>query len=157
MNLAITAKAFRVLNILKRYMSDCSMLSKKRAFRALVLSILEYAIPSWSVHTKRNIDCVELVQSKGARWVGCSKYIPSSHTWTISSAKCCDQLDWCPLSVRRQSLGLLLLFNIIHCRISLKFDNYFVFSESKTRSHKFSIYCKSSSVSAYRYLFFVDS
>lgn len=28
----ITAEAFRVLNILKRYMSDCSMLSKKRAF-----------------------------------------------------------------------------------------------------------------------------
>ena len=64
----ITAKAFRILNILKRYMSDCSMFSKKRAFRALVLPILEYAVPSWSIHTKRNIDRVELVQSKGARW-----------------------------------------------------------------------------------------
>ena len=39
-------KSFRVLGILKRYMSDCSMLSKKRVFQAFVLPILEYAIPS---------------------------------------------------------------------------------------------------------------
>ena len=134
----ITAKAFRILNILKRYMSDCSMFSKKQAFRALVLLILEYAVPSWTIHTKRNIDHVELVQSKGARWVCGSKYIPSTYTWTILSAKCCDQLHWCPLSVCRQYLGLLFLFNIIHHKICLNFDDYFVFSESNTRSHKFS-------------------
>ena len=137
-------------------MSDYSMLSKKRAFRAIVLPILEYAVPSWSAHTKKNIDRIELVQSKGARWVCGSKYVPSSHTWTISSTECYEQLHWCPLSVRRKYLGLLFLFNIIHSRIGLKFDDYFVFTESKTRSHKFSLHCKSSSVAAYRFSFFVD-
>ena len=149
----ITAKSFRVLGVLKRYMSNCSMLSKKRA---LILPILEYAIPSWSAYTKRNINCIELVQSKGARWVCGSKYVPSLHTWTVSSAKCCDQLHWCPLSVRRQYLGLLFLFKIIHCMIDVKFDEYFVFSDSRTRSHRLSIRCKSSCVSSYRNSFFVN-
>ena len=152
----ITAKSFRVLGVLKRYMSNCSMLSKKRVFRALILPILEYAIPSWSAYTKRNINRIELVQSKGARWVCGSKYVPSLHTWSVSSAKCCDQLHWCPLSVRRQYLGLLFLFKIIHCMIDMKFDEYFVFSDSRTRSHRLSIRCKSSCVSSYRNSFFVN-
>ena len=55
-------------------------------------------------------------------------------TWTFSSAKCCDKLQWCPLSVLQQYLGLLFLFKIIYCMIDLKFDDYFVFADNRTRS-----------------------
>ena len=40
--------------------------------------------------------------------------------------------------------------------IDVKFDEYFVFSDSRTRSHRLSIRCKSSCVSSYRNSFFVN-
>ena len=152
----ITAKAFRVLNLLRRYMFGCPEFAKKRIFRALILPILEYASPSWSAHTQKNISSIESVQLKGARWVCGSRRDFSSHTWTMSSKQCCEHLQWCPLSVRRQYLSLLFLFKIIHFLVNIKLDDYFTFTNSHTWSHEFSIRCKVSTVSAYRHSFFVD-
>ena len=43
--------------------------NNKKAFRVLVLSILEYAAQVWNPHTKKNIYKLEAIQLRVARWV----------------------------------------------------------------------------------------
>ena len=70
---ANTTKATRVLNIIRRNLFGCSVSTKSRAFRVLVLSILEYAAQVWNPHTK-NIDKLEAIKLHDACWVCGSQY-----------------------------------------------------------------------------------
>ena len=92
-----------------------------------------------------------IVQWKGVCWICGSQYIPSSHAWTISFTQCYEQLLIMVSLI--SSLTIPGIVNIIHCRINLKFDDYL--RVNLRRSHKFSIRCKLSSVSAYHHSFCV--
>ena len=78
----IAVKATRILNILKRSMSGCSQWSKVIAYRALVLPHLEYCAPVWNPYTAKNIEILEKVQKRAARWI--------TAKWD-NNAKCWDK------------------------------------------------------------------
>ena len=77
--------------------------------------------------------------------------------WSKSSSQCRSELNWPELSTRRNFLSLLTLHDIPHERIALKFSDFFTYSSSCTRSHPFTLYCKSSTVNSFRYSFFINS
>jgi len=77
--------------------------------------------------------------------------------WSMLSLECCSDLHWSALSIRRQYLSMLMVYDILHGHIALKFSNYFSFTSTCTRAHSLSIQCKSSSINSYRYSFFVNS
>ena len=51
----VSDKATKVLNLLHRHMYTCRTSSKHKAFRALVLPVLDYASVVWNPHTNKNI------------------------------------------------------------------------------------------------------
>ena len=65
---ANAVKATRVLKILRHNLYGCSISTKSRAFRVLVIPILEYSTQVWN-HTKKNIDKLEAIQFHDLCWV----------------------------------------------------------------------------------------
>ena len=58
----------------------CDAPAKNKAFRALVLPVLDYASAVWNPHTLKSISALEKIQNCGARWVCGSRYNCHSHT-----------------------------------------------------------------------------
>ena len=153
----VVSKATRMLNLLRRNLFACSSAAKNKAFRSLVIPVLEYASQVWNPYTQKNVTKLESVQLRAARWVAGSRFNRHTLKWSKSSLECRSHLNWPELSIRRQYLSMLTVYDILHQRIALKFSDYFSFTSSCTRSHSLSIHCKSSSVNSYRYSFFVNS
>ena len=66
----ITAKANRVLGLVKRTCGDLKDIdTKKTLYCGLVRPLLEYSCETWNPHTKRNIDKLEAVQRRATRWI----------------------------------------------------------------------------------------
>ena len=84
---AIAAEATRVLNILRRNLSGCCISTKSRAFRILVIPILEYAAQVWNPYTKKNIDKPKDIQLHGACWVCGSRYKRTTFSWSKPSVQ----------------------------------------------------------------------
>ena len=121
-----------------------------------MLPILEYAAQVWNPHTKKNIDKLEAIQLHGAHWVCGSRYNRSTFSWSKPSIQCCNELNWPPLSTRRNYLSLTTMHDILHKCSCFDFFQYFSFSSLCTRSHSLSLYCKQSNINSYRYSFFVN-
>ena len=64
----ITKKANNVKCFLQRNISKCPVQTKSNCYKALVKPILEYASSVWSPRTQRDIDAIENVQRRAARF-----------------------------------------------------------------------------------------
>ena len=149
----VSAKATEVLNLLRRHLYTCRYRSKQRAFKALVIPILDYASAVWNPHTQKNISALEKIQNRGAHWVCGSRFCTRTFKWSKSTQDCNRELFWSSLVIRRNYLSVTTMYDILHNHISLHFSDYFIFSDAPTRSHSLSIMCKQSSINSYRYSF----
>ena len=152
----VSLKASRTLNLLHCNMYTCNSSAKRKEFRALVLSVLDYASTVWNPHTQKNISALEKIQNRRAHWVCGSRYNCHSHTWSKSSSECCHELHWSSLSTGQKYLTIVAIYDIYHCHIFLPFSSSFSFTNSCTRSHFFSLQCKQSSINSYKFSFFVS-
>ena len=50
--------------------------------------VLEYAAQVWNPYARRNINAIEAVQLRAARWAAGSRWDPISKFWTKSSEEC---------------------------------------------------------------------
>ena len=135
----------------------CQASSKQKAFKALVLTVLDYVCTVWNPHTQKNILALEKIQNCGAHWVCGSRFNPHTSTWSKSSSDFWRELHWPSLSTRRKYLSITTIYDMLHHYISSQFSSFFTFSTSPTRSHPLSILCKHSSINAYRYFFSINS
>ena len=78
----VASKATRVLNVLRRSMFGCDCEAKCRAYKAIVRPLLEYAWMVWSPHTIKDINLLEAVQRRVARWACNSRWDPVTFTWS---------------------------------------------------------------------------
>ena len=131
----VAAKATKLLNLLRRHLFVYSPVVKCRAFRSLVIPILEYASEVWNPHTQKNICQLEAIQLRAARWVCGSRFNHLTFKWSKSSSQCRSELNWPELSTRRKYLSLLTVHDILHKRTALRFSDYFTFSSLCTQSH----------------------
>ena len=69
----VVQKASASLNRLRRAMYSCTDGAKSLAYKALVRPCMEYGSTVWSPHTAKNINLLESVQRRAARWIK-SKY-----------------------------------------------------------------------------------
>ena len=129
---------------------------KKQYNLSLVRPRLEYCNVVWTLHTSKNIDLLESVQRRAARWIK-SSFDPLTLQWTKSSSECIRELGWPSLELRRNYACIILLYTIFHNLTPIKFSDYFQLNELKTRSHHLTIYPISSSINSYRYSFFVNT
>ncbi|KAL8595170.1 hypothetical protein ACOMHN_013843 [Nucella lapillus] len=108
----IVSKANKTLGFLRRNLK-ISRSVKEQAYKAFVRPILEYASSVWDPHTQKNIDKLEAVQRRAARFV-CNRY----HN-TSSVSRMLDSLGWQSLEERRKLARLSMLYkitnSIVHC------------------------------------------
>ena len=148
----IAAKANRTLNFLKRNLSCCSSNIKATAYLTIVRPSMEYAAVIWDPYHHNNIQQLEKVQRRAARWVLNDFNRFSSVTAML------QHLSWPSLQLRRKISRLQALFKIIHQDYSLSIPPHFISMTRSTRlyhPHRFIL--PNSSTYSYQQSFFSRS
>ena len=106
-------QANKIVSFLKRNIGPVS----SRLYKALVIPILEYAVPLWSPYLQKNIDALERVQCRALQYTlsMSSKDSPYEERLTM--------LGWSSLQSRRSYLSLLECYKTIHGLNGLKCDS----------------------------------
>jgi hypothetical protein len=100
----ISKKANNMLCFLRRNIKTTNKRIKEHAYKALVRPLLEYSSSVWDPHYQDDIDALQKIQNRAARWVT-SRYRRTSHITEIL-----DTLQWPSLERRREKARLETLF-----------------------------------------------
>ena len=102
----ITAKASRVMGLLRRTLHPCKPHVKEIAYKTLVRPKVEYGATAWNPHTTIQVDKIEKIQRSAARFVA------NDHRRTSSVTAMLNRLKWQSLESRRLQQQLLMLYKI---------------------------------------------
>ena len=144
----ICKKANSALSFLRRNLLSCNSKIKSDAYLMYVRPILEYAICSWSPHSRRNIDKLEAVQRRAAR------FVLGNYHYTSSVTEMLHSLKWSSISSRVNAFKLQMMYKIIHRIVDLKLPNYITFNSSFTRGHNYKLTVPPLRIDAYKFSFF---
>ena len=93
----ITNKANSTLGFVRRNLYHCPPLVKKIAYMSLVRPPLEYCSSVWDPHTLTNINILEMVQRRAAR------FVVNDHNRDSSVSNIISKLEWPSLQIRRMN------------------------------------------------------
>ena len=105
----ICSKASSTLGFLRRNLRHCSTSCRKNAYISLVRSTLEYGAVIWDPYTKADIDKLERIQRRAARFI--SHDYKSRNPGSIT--RMLADLDLDTLQERRKELRLTFLFKVV--------------------------------------------
>ncbi|XP_072030812.1 uncharacterized protein [Amphiura filiformis] len=127
----ICAKANRSLGFIKRNLYSCNQSTKLTAYRSLVRPQVEYSSSVWDPHTKTNIDQLERVQKRAARFI--------LNDYKSKSPGCATQmvkdLELEPLSTRRKARRLCVFQQARLGDLSLPIGNLLQPVQRQSRHH----------------------
>ena len=109
----VRASANRSLGFLRRNISSCSRNTKAKAFNTFVRPHIEYCSTIWDPYTQDQINQIDKIQRRGARFVF-NDYDYNSHPSEMIA-----KLEWDSLSLRRQERRLLVLHKALHGHLSI--------------------------------------
>ena len=147
----ITSGARKVLGLLERNLSQCPQKVKQSAYFALVRPKLEYSSPAWNPYIDKDVNNLEKVQRRAARFVSCDYSQDASVTSMLS------KLGWDSLECRRTLASLALFYKIQNGLVNISFPAGVV-PKRHTRStsgHPYQYIQLSPSKDSYRYSFYV--
>ena len=104
----ICIKANSTLGFIRRNLKHCNRKFKEAAYISLVRSLFDYSSTVWDPHLQKDIDRIENVQCRAAR------FIYSDYKRTSSITAMMNELGWKPLNERRKEQRLVLLFKIVN-------------------------------------------
>jgi len=145
---ATTKKANSSLAFLRRNLSSCPRDIKAQTYKTLVRPILEYAATAWDPYTANNIQQLEAVQRRAAR------FTMGDYRTTSSTSKMIEDLGWPPLQKRREDTKLIMMYRITYGLIDIPASRFLHPSTLTTRGHtlRFVVpYCRTD---VYRHTFF---
>lgn len=116
---SVVSKASQKLGFIRRNLRGAPQRSKTTAYFTLVRSGLEYAAPIWDPYLGKDIDLLEKVQRKAARWV------KSQYSNTVSVTRLLKDLKWASLADRRRTQKLCLFHKIHTGAVNLNFKSDF--------------------------------
>ena len=114
----VTATASQTLNFIKRNIPIKHPRIREFAFKTLVRPQLEYSSSVWSPHTQHNINKIEMVQRRAARWV------TNDYSYHNSVTHMLDKLGWRSLENRRYDSRLLMFYKIVHGLVAVPMPPY---------------------------------
>lgn len=125
----ISARASRSVGFLRRNLHACPKDVRAQAYTTLVRPTLEYAASAWDPYIRTQIDQLEGVQRRAARFVlgDYQSRDPGSMTTMLK------HLGWDSLEQRRAISRVLMLHNIIHHQVDSSIDHLLKPSDSRTR------------------------
>ena len=149
-NVAETSKkANATLGFIRRNLSKCSQDVKDKAYKSLVRPQMEYATAAWDPHTKKNIEELEKIQRRAAR------FVTGVYSRYQSVSKLIKELEWDSLSLRRTVNRLTIMYKILNNQIAIDIPpEMMIKSRSLRRRHKFSFIQIQARVDSYKYSFF---
>ena len=147
---ATTAKAQRSLNLLRRNLSGCSRETKSRAYTTMVRPILEYAGSVWDPYHQNQIDALEAIQRRAARFA-CNLY-----SYEESVTAMLNTLGWRSLQERRFISRQCMLYKTIQMQTACTFPSYVTPQSRTTRASHDLQYCAPTGklLDVYKYSFF---
>ena len=98
----------RTLGFLKRNLGTCPTYLKEQAYKQLVLPLLEYCAPIWYPHRQTDINKLESVQRRAARFVLNKPWNNDLDSVTVML----NDLKWPTLQSHRKYLRSILLFKV---------------------------------------------
>ena len=122
----ISNKANYVLGCIQCNLKHANCDLKELANTLLVRSIYEYSSTVWDPFYQKDIDRLERVQQRAARFV-LNDYKPLSSVTSMVS-----KLGWKPLTVRRREHPLSLLYKIINGLVAIPADTHLHFITRNT-------------------------
>ena len=140
-------KATTSLNFLKRNLSACPTAVKDKCHKSLVRPIMEYASCVWDRQTQRNINELEMVQRRAAR------FVKDDFDRTSSVTSMLADLHWNTLQERRMQSKSVMFYRIVHnlvailatpslipARASRGHNMRFCFPQSTVNAHLYSLF-----------------
>ena len=143
------SKANRVLGFLRRNLRVKSPCLKEKAYKTLVRPTLEYASSVWDPHTANNINKLEMVQRRAARF--------TVNNWNrhASVTSMLDELGWPSLEARRKQGRLTMLFKISQGLVAIPTRSHLVPVTRATRHcHELGFKIPHSRIDAHLYSFY---
>ena len=105
-------------DLCRRNLHMCDHHTKEIAYKTIVRPHLEYASTAWNPYTARNIDNIESVQRRAARFILRNyNYGPDSHL----TSQIQHTLKWIPLQHRRTLYDLVTFYKIRANYINIRF------------------------------------
>ena len=145
----ITAKANSTLGLLHRNVHHCPEKLCEQAFISLVRSRLEYSSMVWDPYLAQDIDKIEMVQRRGARYVKQELHHMASVTALLKD------LQWPELAERRREARLALMYKIIHGKVAIPVDDILKQPDKRMRKkHKFTYQHLDPNIEQFRNSFF---
>ena len=125
----ITVRANRALGFVKRYIKTKNQEIWTIAYNTLVRPQMEYASAVRSPYTKENINKIEMLQRRAARWV-CNDYSAYSSVTDMLS-----NLGWRLLELRRYNSRIAMFYQIVYGLVAIPVPPYFERTMVQTRYH----------------------
>jgi len=144
-------KANNVRAFLQRNLRQCPLSVKERCYLSLVRPILEYACVVWSPYTQINIDKLEKVQRRAARFV-CNDFSMYS-----SVTNMLNRMHWTTLETRRANLRLIMMFKIVNNLVEINAGTSLIRNNLPTRGHSNRFNQPFTRVNSFKYSFYPDA
>ena len=123
----ITSKASRSLGFLHRNLHISSKTIKEKAYMTLVRPQMEYATTVWDSYHQNQIDKIEKVQRRAAR------YVTSRHRNRSSVSEMIEELGWKNLQLRRKEARLAMFYKIVNNMVGIDKEKYLQKPNRKSR------------------------
>ena len=143
----ICKKANKTLGLLKRNLKVASPKLKEKAYHTLVRPVLEYSCTAWDPYQAGDINKIEMVQRRAARYTLNRYHNRSSVTDML------NHLEWPTLSSRREQFKLCMVYKAIHNYTYLPINRYLNFSPIAT-PHQYKLMLPYTRVDCYHFSFF---
>jgi len=125
---ATAKKANNSLAFLRRNLTSCPQDIKAQSYKTLVRPILEYASTVWDPYTQTNVNQLEAVQRRAAR------FVTGNYRTTSSTSQMIADLEWQTLQERRVNAKLVMVYRIVHELIDIP-SSLFHPATLNTRGH----------------------
>ena len=112
----ICNKANRMLGLLRRNLRSAPKNTKELGYKALVRPILEYASSVWDPYEEKDIQKIEKVQRRAAR------FVLNQYKQTDSVTAMLKDLGWQTLKDRRKKARLCMMYKINSGQVHIKFE-----------------------------------
>jgi hypothetical protein len=145
---SMTKKANNSLSFLRRNISSCPSDIKAQCYKSLVRPIMEYASPAWAPYTSTNINKLEAVQRRAAR------FVTGDYRRTSSTSQMIATLGWPTLQQRREETKLVLVYRITHGLVDIPAQPYFQPANLTTRGRASGYYLPFCRTDVLRHSFF---
>ena len=126
----VTNKANRIKCFLQRNLKHCPRNIKVNCYKSLVRPVIEYAATVWAPYTQNNINAIEAVQRRAARFVF------NNYSTYASVSNMIANLGWNSLHNRRNELRLIMLFKIVHKLVDIDAHDILVLRPSNHACHQ---------------------